>query len=77
MLCNLLVEHVEKMEPPIDYIVGVEPMGFVYGSIISKQVGLPFVPIRKKGKLPGQLFSATFQIQYNGEVCELPSSFIK
>ena len=49
---------ITKYGPPSDgnynYIVGLESKGFVLGPILALAWNLPFVPIRKKGKLPGE-----------------------
>lgn len=56
--CKLMIE-VEIGRPGDDFnvIVGLESRGFVIGSILSYEWGLPFIPIRKKGKLPGIVLS--------------------
>ncbi len=40
----------------VDVIVGLESRGFIIGAAIAYKLGLPFVPVRKKGKLPGTHF---------------------
>ena len=39
----------------IDAIVGVESRGFLFGLMLANKMGIPFIPIRKVGKLPGRL----------------------
>jgi adenine/guanine phosphoribosyltransferase-like PRPP-binding protein len=38
-------------------------LGFLFGSIVAYELGLPFVPIRKKGKLPGPVITAEYQVK--------------
>lgn len=52
----------------IDAIVGVESRGFWFGPSIAQQLGIPFVPIRKKGKLPGDTHSVSYDLEY-GSAC--------
>lgn len=61
------MQHVKKITPPIQYITALESRGFLFGPIISLQLGVPFAPIRKKGKLPGKISSVSYQLEY-GEV---------
>lgn len=49
-------------------VAGVEARGFVFGSLVAYRLGLPFIPIRKKGKLPGEKVSRSFSLEY-GEDC--------
>lgn len=48
----------------IDVIVGLDARGFLLGPIIAMRLGAAFVPVRKKGKLPGECVSATYQKEY-------------
>ena len=49
-------------EPGKDFthIVGLESKGFVLGPLLALKWGLPFVPLRKKGKLPGDCYSQEY-----------------
>ena len=48
-----------------------EYLGFLFGPIIALELGIPFVPIRKQGKLPGPVISANYQKEYGKDVFEL------
>ena len=50
----------------VDVIVGLEARGFVLGGAIAYNLNKPFVPIRKKGKLPGKLVSYKYELEYGG-----------
>lgn len=48
----------------IDVIVGLESRGFILGAALAYKLGVPFVPIRKPGKLPGLIYSVDYQKEY-------------
>ena len=54
-------------------IAGIEARGFVTGSIIASQLSLPFVPIRKKGKLPYNTLSQDYELEYGKATIEIHS----
>ena len=54
-------------------IAGIEARGFVTGSIIANQLSLPFVPIRKKGKLPFDKLSQDYELEYGKASIEIHS----
>jgi adenine phosphoribosyltransferase len=47
-----------------DAIVGIESRGFLFGAPVAYQLGLPFVPVRKAGKLPAERMSVEFALEY-------------
>jgi len=51
----------------IDAIVGLESRGFLFAPVIALRLGAKFIPVRKPGKLPGKIISATYEKEY-GEV---------
>lgn len=48
----------------IDVIVGLDARGFLLGPVIALRLGAAFVPVRKRGKLPGECVGATFEKEY-------------
>lgn len=62
---DLLLEHAALLN--FDFVVGLDSRGFLLGPLISLELNKPFVPIRKKGKLPGKILSQSFTLEY-GEV---------
>ncbi|MBY6048130.1 adenine phosphoribosyltransferase [Vannielia litorea] len=56
---------------PIDKVVGLEARGFILGGAIAHQLGTGFVPIRKKGKLPGTVISEAYTLEYGEAVMEV------
>jgi adenine phosphoribosyltransferase len=52
-------------------VVGIDARGFLFGAAVAYQLGLGFVPIRKKGKLPWQTQSAAYILEYGEAVVEM------
>jgi adenine phosphoribosyltransferase len=57
-----LCAYIRSREP--DVIVGVESRGFIFGTPIAAELGLPFVPVRKPGKLPAARMSVEYSLEY-------------
>ncbi|MCV2871863.1 adenine phosphoribosyltransferase [Defluviimonas sp. WL0050] len=55
----------------IDKVVGLEARGFILGGAIAHQLSVGFVPIRKKGKLPGAVISQAYKLEYGEAVMEV------
>ena len=55
----------------IDKVVGLEARGFILGGAIAHQLGTGFVPIRKKGKLPGTTISQDYKLEYGEAIVEI------
>jgi adenine phosphoribosyltransferase len=47
-----------------DCVVGIESRGFIFGSPLADRLGLPFVPVRKPGKLPAARMSVEYSLEY-------------
>lgn len=76
-LIYILVEHVKSLVVQPDAIVGLESRGFLVGLLMSSNLGLPFIPIRKKGKLPGAVESIAYQKEYGQDYFEISKSAFK
>lgn len=51
----------------IDAVVGMEARGFIFAAPVALQLGAAFVPVRKPGKLPGDVYSQSFDLEYGSE----------
>ncbi len=55
----------------IDKIVGIDARGFVFGGVLAYTLGIGFVPVRKKGKLPGKTIRETYSLEYGTDTLEM------
>lgn len=60
-----------------DIIVGVESRGFILGGALAYTLGKGFVPIRKKGKLPGKTVKQEYELEYGTDIIEIHRDAIK
>ena len=61
----------------IDKVVGMEARGFILGGAVAHQLTTGFVPIRKKGKLPGAVISQAYALEYGEAVMEIHDDAIQ
>ena len=66
---DLFLEQLRGID--FDVIVGMESRGFLFGMPVAYAMGKPFVPIRKKGKLPCETISAEYDLEYGTASIEL------
>ena len=61
------------MDPQLrpDVVAGLDARGFILGSVVAYELGLGFVPIRKKGKLPYTTVEETYELEYGSATVEL------
>ncbi len=64
-------------EVDIEYVAAVEARGFIFGSAVAEKLGAGFVPIRKKGKLPWQTESVSYDLEYGTDTLEVHSDAIE
>ena len=64
-----LAEMVKDLE--IDLLVGPEALGFLVGAPLAYKLGAGFVPVRKSGKLPGEVIEASYQLEYGQDTLEI------
>lgn len=61
----------------IEYVVGVESRGFIFGAPLAYALGAGFVPVRKKGKLPYKTKSITYELEYGTDTLEIHEDAIR
>ncbi|WVR04326.1 adenine phosphoribosyltransferase [Kwoniella sp. DSM 27419] len=73
LLHHILITH--KVKP--DVIVGLDARGFLLGPIIAMRLGAAFVPVRKGGKLPGQVEVAKYEKEYGTDAFEMQAGAVQ
>ncbi|CAB3408980.1 unnamed protein product [Caenorhabditis bovis] len=76
-LCVVVADHIRHSVGQVDGIAGLEARGFLFGPQIAIQLGVPFVPIRKKGKLPGSTVQASYVKEYGEDIVEIQEGSVK
>lgn len=61
----------------VDAVVGVESRGFLFGMLLANALSVPFVPIRKVGKLPSHTISEEYDLEYGSAKIEIHTDAIK
>lgn len=64
-----LTDAVRDVAP--DAIVGIESRGFIFGAPVAARLGLPFVPVRKPGKLPAARMSIEYSLEYGSSQLDI------
>ena len=68
-IIDVLVERLKGVE--IDAIAGVESRGFLFGMLLANRLNIPFIPIRKQGKLPFKTISESYKLEYGQATIEV------
>jgi adenine phosphoribosyltransferase len=61
----------------IDHVVGIEARGFILGGAMAHQLSAGFVPVRKKGKLPGETLEECYDLEYGSDTLEIHVGALK
>lgn len=77
-LCTEVIDaFVERLDGTgIDVIAGIESRGFLFGLMLANRMNVPFVPIRKKGKLPFETVEEPCELEYGSAILELHTDAI-
>ncbi len=73
--CDQLAEYFKGTK--IDQVIGIESRGFIFSPVLAYQLGTGFVPIRKKGKLPGAKETITYDLEYGVDSLEVHLDALK
>lgn len=56
---------------PIDAVLGMEARGFILGSVVARELNCGFIPVRKPGKLPRQVYSEDYDLEYGSATLQV------
>lgn len=78
-LCSEIIEEMKNRLKTIeiDAVVGVESRGFLFGMMLASALRVPFVPVRKKGKLPFKTIHQNYQLEYGSASLEIHLDALK
>jgi adenine phosphoribosyltransferase len=73
--CDALYDRYRDMN--LDKIVGIDARGFIFGAVLAYKLGIGFIPVRKKEKLPFDTISETYSLEYGEDTVEMHVDAIK
>lgn len=70
---GVLMDHLKARYSSynLDYIAGIDARGFIFGAALARDLGIGFVPIRKKGKLPYTTVTEKYSLEYGVDEVEI------
>ena len=77
LVIDSLTQRYVQGNVEFDVIVGIESRGFILGGALAYTLGRGFVPIRKKGKLPGKTVKQEYELEYGTDIIEIHRDAIK
>lgn len=75
-MLDILTEHIAASDPKVEAVVGLESRGFLIGPSLALNLKVPFIPVRKPGKLAGQVKSASYSLEYGTDSLEIQTESI-
>lgn len=78
-LCRAITVEIARLFQgvEIDAVAGIESRGFLYGLPLATELNVPFIPVRKRGKLPDETVSVKYLLEYGSEELEVHRRSIK
>lgn len=73
---DVAAELRNSIEPKTQAIAGIESRGFLFGMALAMELNLPFIPLRKKGKLPAKTRSVSYELEYGTAQIEVHADAI-
>lgn len=74
---QVMSDRVKSVCPDVSAIVGLDARGFIFAPMIALDLNVSFVPVRKKGKLPGSTMSADYTLEYGKDCLEVQKDSLK
>lgn len=72
---DTMLAIVKEIKPEV--IVALEARGYFFGPVLAYELGIPFVPIRKKGKLPSTTYAESYDLEYGTATMEIHTDAMK
>ncbi|HYA86800.1 MAG TPA: adenine phosphoribosyltransferase, partial [Nitrospirota bacterium] len=77
LMIDTLTQRYMHRDFAFDTIAGIESRGFIIGSVLAYTLGKGFIPIRKKGKLPAEVVSQEYELEYGTDRIEIHKDALK
>ena len=75
---DIIDEFIKRLKGiEVDAIVGVDSRGFLFGFLLANKLEIPFIPIRKVGKLPGETIKYKYDLEYGSSEVEIHKNDVK
>ena len=76
---QLAIDSIQELlkDTEVDLIAGTESRGFIFGMPVAYNLHKPFVPVRKKGKLPCETISQEYDLEYGSAEIEMHKDAVK
>jgi adenine phosphoribosyltransferase len=71
------VAALAQRAPAADAVVAIESRGFIFGTALALKLGLPLVPARKFGKLPGRTARRVYSLEYGEDTLEIHADALR
>jgi adenine phosphoribosyltransferase len=78
-LCREITSYIQKQNEgiAIDAVMGIESRGFLFGMLVANALNVPFIPVRKAGKLPYKTISQSYDLEYGSATIEIHNDALK
>lgn len=76
-IVDAFVKDIHDKNIQIDAVACIEARGFLFGTLIAQRLKVPFIPIRKKGKLPYETVSFEYDLEYGSAIIEMHKDAVK
>ncbi|XP_004933560.1 adenine phosphoribosyltransferase isoform X1 [Bombyx mori] len=77
LLQSLLVDCIRTKFPDVEAVVGLESRGFLFSFSLASELGISCLSVRKKGKLPGDVISYEYDLEYGSDTLEIQKDKIR
>lgn len=76
-LSEVAHQMADRLNGKVDAVVGLEARGFIIGAAVARELGVGFIPMRKRGKLPYTVFGESYDLEYGKGTLEVHTDALK